>query len=527
MIKEIERRRTLAIISHPDAGKTTLTEKLLLYGGALDLAGSVTAKKKQRDTASDWMEMEKKRGISISSTVLQFEYKNYKFNLLDTPGHKDFSEDTYRVLTAVDGVIMVIDAAKGIESQTEKLFQICKKRNIPIFTFINKLDRPGKHPIELIDEIEEVLGLNTYPLNWPIDSGEFFKGLYERKDKKVHLFQRVSGGSYKAPVSIHNLEDDNFKNIMDKLVYDDFIESIDLLENAHHEFSQEEIRSGKLTPVYFGSAYNNFGVELLLQGFLEYSNPPLPRETSRDEVVPLESKDFSAFIFKIQTNMNPQHRDRMVFARVCSGKFERNIKIFNTRTNKEIRLANAHSVFGKDREIIEESYPGDIIGFITNAEFSIGDTISTDSSIIIKSIPRFAPEIFAYLNNVHTAKYKSFRKGLDHLITENIVQTFNVENQIRTVPLLGALGQLQFEVLQQRLLDEYGVETKLETMSWSLLRWLKKPMEKEELIDKLSYNGVIALDEQNRQAILFKSQWNIDAFKEKYPKIELLDFLSH
>lgn len=527
MIKEIERRRTLAIISHPDAGKTTLTEKLLLYGGALDLAGSVTAKKKQRDTASDWMEMEKKRGISISSTVLQFEYENYKFNLLDTPGHKDFSEDTYRVLTAVDGVIMVIDAAKGIESQTEKLFQICKKRNIPIFTFINKLDRPGKHPVELIDEIEEVLGLKTFPLNWPIDSGEFFKGVYDRLDRKVHLFQRVVGGAYKAPVSIHNLEDESFKNIMDKPVYDDFMESIDLLENAHHDFNQEEIQGGKLTPVYFGSAYNNFGVELLLKGFLEFSNPPLPRETNKGEIVELESKDFTAFIFKIQTNMNPQHRDRMVFARVCSGKFERNIKIFNTRTNKEIRLANAHSVFGKDREIIEESYPGDIIGFITNVEFSIGDTISTNPSIVIKSIPRFAPEIFAYLNNVHTAKYKSFRKGLDHLITENIVQTFNVESQLRTVPLLGALGQLQFEVLQQRLLDEYGVETNLEPMSWSLLRWLKEPIDKEELIDKLSYNGVIALDEQNRQAILFKSQWNIDAFKEKYPKIELLDFLTH
>ena len=268
MRKEIERRRTLAIISHPDAGKTTLTEKLLLYGGALELAGSVTAKKKQRDTASDWMEIEKKRGISISSTVLQFDYSDFRFNLLDTPGHKDFSEDTYRVLMAVDGVIMVIDAAKGIESQTIKLFEICKKTKIPIFTFINKLDRPGKSPIELLDQIEEVLGLKTYPLNWPIDSGEFFKGVYDRMDKKVHLFEKAVGGSYKAPVSVHNLTDDSFKDIMDARIYEEFMENIDLLDNAHYDFDQDEIQQGILTPVYFGSAYNNFGVELLLQGFL-------------------------------------------------------------------------------------------------------------------------------------------------------------------------------------------------------------------------------------------------------------------
>lgn len=525
MKKEIERRRTLAIISHPDAGKTTLTEKLLLYGGALELAGSVTAKKSQRDTASDWMELEKKRGISISSTVLQFDYAGYKFNLLDTPGHKDFSEDTYRVLTAVDGVIMVIDAAKGIESQTIKLFEICKKRNIPIFTFINKLDRPGKSPIELLDQIEEVLGLKTYPLNWPIDSGEFFKGVYDRMGKQVHLFQRAVGGAYRAPVSVHSLSDDSFKDMMDKLVYDEFMENIDLLDNAHFDFNQEEIQEGILTPVYFGSAYNNFGVELLLQGFLKYSNPPLPRETSKGDIIPVDSKDFSAFIFKIQTNMNPMHRDRMVFARICSGKFERNIKIYNTRTKREIRLSNVHSVFGKDREIVEESYPGDIIGFITNIDFAIGDTISTDSTVSLRRIPQFAPEIFSYINNVHSAKYKSFRKGIEHLIAENVVQTFELEHQIRPVPLLGALGDLQFEVLQYRLKEEYGVETTLEDTQWNLMRWVKNPIDADTLKGYLSFNGIVAKDITGRQVALFKTQWNLNAFVEKYPEVELLDFL--
>ena len=525
MKKEIEKRRTLAIISHPDAGKTTLTEKLLLYGGALDLAGSVTAKKSQRDTASDWMELEKKRGISISSTVLQFDYAGYKFNLLDTPGHKDFSEDTYRVLTAVDGVIMVIDAAKGIESQTIKLFEICKKRNIPIFTFINKLDRPGKSPIELLDQIEEVLGLKTFPLNWPIDSGEFFKGVYARLDKQVHLFEKAVGGKSKAPVSVHNLTDDSFKSIMDPLVYNEFMENIDLLDNAHFEFNNEEILNGELTPVYFGSAYNNFGVELLLQGFLKYSNPPLPRETSENKIIPVDSSIFSAFIFKIQTNMNPMHRDRMVFARVCSGKFERNIKIFNTRTKREVRISNAHTVFGKEREIMEEAYPGDIIGFITNIDFAIGDTMSTDPTVTLKRIPLFAPEIFSNINNVHSAKYKSFRKGVDHLIAENVVQTFDLDNQLRPVPLLGALGDLQFEVLQYRLKEEYGVETTLEATQWTVMRWLKNSDDLEEVKNKLSFNGTTATDSVGRKVVLFKSQWNLNSFVEKNPNIELLDFL--
>ncbi len=526
MEREINRRRTLAIISHPDAGKTTLTEKLLLYGGALELAGSVTAKKRQRDTTSDWMEIEKKRGISISSTVLQFEYKNYRFNLLDTPGHKDFSEDTYRVLTAVDGVIMVIDAAKGIESQTIKLFKICREHKIPIFTFINKMDRPGKAPIELIDQIEEVLGIQAFPMNWPIDNGHSFKGVYDRIKKEVHLFERTgSGGAYKAAVAVHDMNDSNFKSIMTEKAYINFMEEIDLLDNAHVGFDREEILKGNLSPLYFGSAANNFGIELLLNGFLEYSSPPIPRETVKGERIPLDSDLFTAFIFKIQTNMNPLHRDRMVFARVCSGMFQRDAKVFNTRTGKEIRLSSVHSIFGNERETIEESYPGDIIGFITNIEFKIGDTISSKLNISIKRIPHFAPEIFAYIQNVSTSKYKAFRKGLEHLIKENVVQTFELEEQGRNLPLIGALGTLQFEVLQYRLKDEYGVETTLETMPWTVLRWLKNPMDKEEIKSKLSYRGALALDENNRQVILFESKWNLERFVEKNPEIELMDFL--
>ncbi|HCL58205.1 MAG TPA: peptide chain release factor 3 [Spirochaetia bacterium] len=526
MNQEIARRRTLAIISHPDAGKTTLTEKLLLYGGALDLAGSVTAKKKQRDTASDWMELEKKRGISISSTLLQFEYKNHKFNLLDTPGHKDFSEDTYRVLTAVDSVIMVIDAAKGIESQTVKLFEICRKQQIPIFTFINKLDRPAKSPIELLDQIEDVLGLHTFPVNWPIESGEFFKGVYDRLNKEVHLFERSVGGIYKAGVSIHSLSDPFFKNLLLENIYKEFVEEIELLDYAHASFDREKIHSGDLSPVYFGSASNNFGIELLLNGFLDYSAPPKPRQVLSGETLSLTDPSFAAFVFKMQTNMNPMHRDRMVFARVCAGKFQRDLKVFHTRTGKEIRLSSAHSVFGNERETIHESYPGDIIGFITNAEFKIGDTISSNPKIVFKKIPRFAPEIFAYIHNINTSQYKSFRKGLDHLLAEDIVQTFQIDNQTQNIPLLGALGDLQFEVLQYRLKDEYGVETRLEVMPWKVLRWLEVPVDKNFLKNKLSYREASGIDDHGKQVVFFNDPWDFNYFSNKNTEIKLLDFLT-
>ncbi len=522
MNKEISRRRTLAIISHPDAGKTTLTEKLLLYGGALELAGSVTARKKQRDTSSDWMELEKKRGISISSTVLQFEYKDFKFNLLDTPGHKDFSEDTYRVLTAVDGVIMVIDAGKGIESQTIKLFEICKKRGVPIFTYMNKMDRPAKSPLELIDQLEEVLGIDAYPVNWPIENGVTFKGIYDRLESQVHLFQRVPGGSYKAPVSVHGITDDSFKQIVSEKVYKDFVEEVEMLDYAHTGFDVEAVLRGETTPVFFGSAANNFGVELLLNGFLKYSSVPLPK-VAKSGLIALEDPSFSAFIFKVQTNMNPQHRDCMVFARVCSGKFERDIKVFHTNTGKEIRMSSTHSVFGRDRETLNEAYPGDIIGFVTTAHFRIGDTLSADKNIVFERIPRFAPECFAYIQNISTANYKAFRKGLEHLISEDIVQTFTMHNSSSTTPLLGAVGPLQFEVFQYRLKEEYGVESKLEMKDWKLLRWLEKNVDPNELDRISSYGFVHGIDDQKRQVLLFESPWALRNFEGNKSEIKLLD----
>jgi peptide chain release factor 3 len=519
MNKEISRRRTFAIISHPDAGKTTLTEKLLLYGGALELAGSVTAKKQQRETSSDWMELEKKRGISISSTLLQFEYRDFRLNLLDTPGHKDFSEDTYRVLTAVDGVIMVIDAGKGIESQTQKLFEICRKREIPIFTFMNKLDRPALPPLELIDQLEKVLGIHAYPANWPLENGQFFKGIFDRLTSQVHLFERVPGGAYRAPVSTHGISDPIVKNIISEASYDQILEELEMLDVAHAGLDRDNILHGKTTPVFFGSATNNFGVELLLDGFLKYSSGPLPRISKKGEI-PLDSPVFSGFIFKVQTNMNRAHRDRMVFARICSGKFHRDIKVFHMPYGKEIRISNSHNVFGRERETIDEAYAGDILGFVTNTIFRAGDTITLDPEIVYNEIPRFAPECFAYIHNVSASSYKSFRKGIDHLLAEDIVQTFQVEGRPQSIPLLGAVGNLQFEVLQYRLKDEYNAESKLEMMDWTSLRWIETPMDETVA---LPYGAVLGRDDKDRQVVLFQNPWSISIFKDKNPSILILD----
>ena len=520
--REISRRRTFAIISHPDAGKTTLTEKLLLYGGALELAGSVTAKKKQRETSSDWMELEKKRGISISSTLLQFEYQDYRLNLLDTPGHKDFSEDTYRVLMAVDGVIMVIDAGKGIESQTRKLFEICRKRGIPIFTFMNKLDRPSLSPLELVDQLEKVLELHAYPVNWPLENGPFFKGVYDGLKQEVHLFERVPGGAYRAPVSVHNLSDPFVREILNESVYDEIVEELAMLDGAHGGFDREEVLKGQTTPVFFGSAANNFGVELLLKGFLDFSAGPAPRSTA-EGLVPLDHSAFSGFVFKVQTNMNPLHRDRMVFARVCSGRYQRDNTVFHSRLGREIRLGSVHNVFGRERETLNEAYPGDILGFVTNTPFRVGDTISSDPGIVYDEIPRFAPECFAYISNVVSSSYKSFRKGFDHLLAEDIVQAFQLRENRGTLPLLGAVGPLQFEVLQYRLRDEYGAESRLEMMPWTVLRWLEAPLVLEDLKEGLPYGSTQGMDEQGRPVVLFPNDWSRQYFAGNNPQIRLLD----
>lgn len=524
MLNEIAKRRTFAIISHPDAGKTTLTEKFLLYGGAVQLAGSVTAGKRQRETASDWMELEKKRGISISSTVLQFDYHGLKLNLLDTPGHKDFSEDTYRVLMAVDAVIMVIDGSKGIESQTLKLFEICRNRGIPIFTFINKLDRPSKSPLELIDEIERVLALHPYPVNWPIGNGIEFKGVYDRLKKQVHLFERVVGGAYKAPVSISSFSDPVVKNAIDETIYDEVENELAILDAAHEGFDPEDVLKGNTTPVFFGSASNNFGVQLLLDGFIQYAPPPAPRK-SGETVIPVDSKAFSGFIFKIQTNMDPMHRDRIAFMRVCSGKFKRDMDAIHTRTGKKIRLSGSHTLFGQNREIVEDGYAGDILGFVAKQDLQLGDTVSEDPKIVFHEIPRFAPEHFAFLINPQPGKYKPFRKGLDHLLSENIVQVFYPVDLALSGqgPLLGAVGPLQFEVLQYRLQSEYGAESTLEKKTWEMLRWVRTDRTQDELKEILPYHCHLAKDDRENLVILFSNKWAYSQFKEKYKDVELLD----
>ena len=469
---EVARRRTFAIISHPDAGKTTLTEKLLLYGGALQLAGSVTARKSQSASASDWMELERKRGISVSSTVLQFDYEGHRINLLDTPGHKDFSEDTYRVLTAVDAAVMVIDAGKGIESQTRKLFEVCRLRGIPILTFMNKLDRPTRDLLELIDEVESTLQIHAFPVNWPMGTGERFRGVYDRQTHEAHMYERTARGAYKAPVQVAGIDDPLVRETLDADSHHHFVEQLALLEAAGPVFDRADALKGGTTPVFFGSAVNNFGVQLLLEALLEHAPAPTPRRAGAATVDPA-SESFSGFVFKIQGNMDPKHRDRVAFVRVCSGRFSRDLPVVHTRTGKSYRLANAHKIFGRDREIVEQAYAGDVIGLVGYSDFGIGDTLSEDPSVVYDEIPRFAPECFAYIYNPNPAKYKPFAKGLEQLLREGVVRALQpLESGDTKSTLLSAVGPLQFEVVQYRMQSEYGVESRLETTAWTLARWV-------------------------------------------------------
>ena len=512
--KEISKRRTFAIISHPDAGKTTLTEKLLLYGGAVQLAGSVTARKNQRATTSDWMELEKKRGISISSTVLQFEYDGYFINLLDTPGHKDFSEDTYRVLTAVDSVVMVIDAGKGIEPQTKKLFEVCRQRGVPIFTFMNKCDRPMKDPLELIDELERVLGIGAFPVNWPIGNGFDFRGVFDRQTSQMHLFERTVGGQYRAPVEVGDVNDPAVRGQLDEQTFNKTVEELQMLETAGEIFDDAAVLAGQSTPVFFGSASNNFGVQLLLDGFLKHSPAPKPRVMAGIEISP-EHPHFSGFIFKIQANMDPKHRDRIAFIRVCSGKFERDMTVHHSRSEKKVRLSSSHKIFGNERETVNEAFPGDVIGLVGHDGFGIGDTLTADPKIVYKEIPRFTPEAFAYLHNPNTAKYKQFRQGLEQLLQEGVIQALYLRDSAQKVPLLAAVGPLQFEVVQFRLESEYGAESRLESAPWQVVRWLPTDITEDDL-DALSLptGARIAYDMGKNPVVLFANEWSANYFGE-------------
>ena len=511
---EIQRRRTFAIISHPDAGKTTLTEKLLLYGGAVQLAGSVTARKNQRATTSDWMELEKKRGISISSTVLQFDYDGYRLNLLDTPGHKDFSEDTYRVLTAVDAVVMVIDSAKGIEPQTRKLFEVCRQRGVPIFTFMNKCDRPMKEPLALLDELERVLGIGAFPVNWPIGNGADFQGVYDRQTKTMHTFERVVGGKYRAPETVGGLHDPAVRGNLSEADFAKTVEELEMLEHAGEIFDDAAVLAGKSTPVFFGSGVNNFGVQLLLDGFLKHSPAPKSRVMGGIEIAP-ENPAFSGFIFKIQANMDPKHRDRIAFIRVCSGKFDRDMTVHHSRSAKKVRLSSSHKLFGNERETVDEAYPGDVIGLVGHDSFGIGDTLTTDPKILYKEIPRFTPEAFSYLHNPNTGKYKQFRQGLDQLLQEGVIQALYLRNSSIKTPLLAAVGPLQFEVVQFRLESEYGAESRLEAAPWSVVRWLPTDIT-EDALDALSLptGAKLAYDLGKNPVILFQNEWSANYFHE-------------
>ena len=515
----VERRRNLAIISHPDAGKTTLTEKLLLYGGAIHSAGAVKARRAQRKATSDWMEMEQQRGISITSTVLQFEYRDCHINLLDTPGHQDFSEDTYRTLAAADNAVMLIDAAKGLEPQTRKLFEVCRLRSLPIFTFVNKLDRPGRDPFELLDEIERELGLQTYAVNWPIGMGDRFKGIFDRQSQQIHLYDRVAHGSRQSLDTVVNLGEARIEQLLEQDLYYQLKEDLEVLSGIGEELDLEQVGRGKMTPVFFGSAMTNFGVELFLNYFLDYALKPGSRSSSIGEVPPTYP-EFSGFVFKLQANMDPKHRDRVAFVRVCTGKFEKDAVVNHARTGKSVRLSRPQKLFAQDRESISEAYPGDVIGLNNPGVFAIGDTIYTGQKLEYEGIPCFSPEIFAYLRNPNPSKFKGFHKGVTELLEEGAVQIMYSVDESKRDPILAAVGQLQFEVVQFRLQNEYGVETLLEPLPYSLARWVVDGWEALENVGRL-FNAVTVKDNWGRPVLLFKNEWNLHQLQEDLPDLKL------
>ena len=515
---EVNKRRNFAIISHPDAGKTTLTEKLLLYGGAIQQAGAVKARGNQRKATSDWMEIEKQRGISITSTVLQFEYEESVINLLDTPGHQDFSEDTYRTLAAADNAVMLEDAAKGLEPQTRKLFEVCKMRKIPIFTFINKMDRPGREPLTLLDEIESELGLATIPINWPIGSGDQFRGVIDRLTKEVILFDKAARGKQSYEKRIR-LDEHNLSNYLEENLLNNALEELEVLDEAGASFDKERIYCGELTPVFFGSAMTNFGVRPFLDKFLNLAKKPSSRNSNNGNIEPTFN-EFSGFVFKLQANMDPKHRDRVAFIRVCSGRFEKDMSVKHSRTGKVIRLSRPQKIFGKDREVVDDAYPGDVIGLNNPGMFSIGDTLYTGNHIEYEGIPCFSPEIFSWLRNPNPSAFKNFRKGVNELREEGAVQILYDIDESKRDPILAAVGQLQLEVVKHRLKNEYGVDSILESMPYQIARWVSEGWPS---VDKLGrvFNCKIVKDCWNRPVILFKNEWNLNQFIEDQPKLNL------
>ena len=522
--QEIAKRRTFAIISHPDAGKTTLTEKLLLYGGAIHLAGSIKSRKTQHHAVSDWMEIEKQRGISVTSSVLQFDYDGCRINILDTPGHQDFSEDTYRTLMAVDSAVMIIDVAKGVEAQTKKLFKVCKQRGIPIFTFVNKLDRYGKAPLDLMDELENVLGIRSYPMNWPIGTDGKYRGVYDRQKKQIELFDEDNSHGQKARTSVTgSLEDAKLAELLGEEAHRTLVEDIDLLDAAGEPFDLEKIAEGELTPMFFGSAMTNFGVQNFLEEYLRLAPQPAARSSSDGVIQPNDEK-FSAFVFKIQANMNPAHRDRLAFIRICSGKFERGMSVYHHKTDKMIKLAQPQQFLAQDRQIIDEAWPGDIVGLFDPGIFGIGDTLcDAGHKFDFADFPVFPPEKFARVQAKDTMKRKQFVKGIEQLTQEGAIQLFQQAGAGMESYIVGTVGTLQFEVLEYRLKNEYGVDTILQMQPFEVARWLafKDGREVTPALLQGADRGTFVYDRRQNPVLLVNNEWALGWIMDNNPELEL------
>ena len=517
---EVARRRTFAIISHPDAGKTTLTEKLLLYGGAIHLAGAVRARKHRRRATSDWMALEQERGISITTTALQFEHAGHILNLLDTPGHQDFSEDTYRTLTAVDSAVMVLDSAKGIEPQTLKLFEVCRSRRIPILTFVNKLDHVGREPLDLLDEIERVLGLGAVPMNWPIGQGVDFQGVYDIAAQRVLRFQRTEHNERRAPVVALELDDARLEEEIGQGPARALRDDIALLATAGARFDPDAFLAGKVSPVFFGSALNNFGVEPFLAALVDLAPRPTARRSDRGPIDPA-SDTFSGFVFKIQANMDPQHRDCMAFVRVCSGRFHRDMVVHHQRLGRQMRLTRPHRLFARERETVAEAFPGDVVGLVNPGLFAIGDTLSDGEPLRFDAVPRFEPACFAVLHNRAVAKHKQFHRGLAQLEQEGAIQVLVAADAAQRELVLAAVGELQFDVVVARLATEYGVQSSTERLPFRTARWV---IGDAPAIAQVywPYAGVLRLrDRDGRLVVLFHSERDADFCAEKNPDVEL------
>ncbi|MBC31643.1 MAG: peptide chain release factor 3 [Muricauda sp.] len=517
--KEIARRRTFGIISHPDAGKTTLTEKLLLFGGAIQEAGAVKNNKIKKSATSDFMEIERQRGISVATSVLAFLYKNFKINILDTPGHKDFAEDTFRTLTAVDSVIVVIDVAKGVEEQTEKLVEVCRMRNIPMIVFINKLDREGKDAFDLLDEVEQKLGLSVTPLSFPIGMGYDFKGIYNIYEKNINLFSGNSKKNIEETIAFDNLEDPDLENIIGETAAQTLRENLELVKGVYPEFDKKAYLDGALQPVFFGSALNNFGVRELLDCFVEIAPAPRPKKAEERLVKPNE-KDFSGFVFKIHANMDPKHRDRLAFIKVVSGTFERNKPYLHVRLGKKLKFSSPNAFFAEKKEIVDVSFPGDIVGLHDTGNFKIGDTLTSGEALNYRGIPNFSPEHFRYINNADPMKAKQLNKGIDQLMDEGVAQLFTLEMNGRKV--IGTVGALQYEVIQYRLEHEYGAKCTYENFPVYKACWVDPESDNDEFREfKRVKQKFLAKDKSGQLVFLADSAFSLQMTQQKYPTVKL------